>query len=268
MADPKEPHFFDVNYSQDGYEKNFKHWIKNSLIGEATPTYLMLPYVRERLAMLAPNAKFIAIIREPVSRAYSEWWMLHSRGQDDLSFRDAINENLRCMTSGNQFAGANGELKWKRAYNELVSNKVQTRAYLDHGYYANHLDDLFNLVDRENVLVILQEDWNSNTKHVAEIIWKFLDQDPEDFNAPSKEASNVALGAGVSSLWKIMRKSRILNYSEYVPQTYRNKFKEIIANFYPPKQISTEDRSFLREHYAPHNNKLRALLELDLKNWS
>ena len=78
----------------------------------------------------------------------------------------------------------------------------------------------------------------------------------------------MALGAGVSSLWKIMRKSRILKYSEYVPQTYRNKIKEIITNFYPPKQISTEDRSFLREHYAPHNNKLRALLELDLKNWS
>lgn len=269
MANPKEPHFYDVNYNHDGYDKKiFKHWVKGQLIGEATPTYLMLPYVRQRLALLAPDTKFITIIREPVSRAYSEWWMLHSRGQDELSFRDAINENLRCMISGNQFDDPNGEHKWKSAYNELVSNKVLTRAYLDHGYYANHLDDLFNLVGREKVLVILQEDWNFNTKHIAEIIWKFLGQDPEGFNPPSKEASNKALGAGVSSLWKIMRKLRILKYTQYVPETSRNKIKKIINNFYPPKQISTEDRSFLRAHYAPHNNKLRALLELDLENWS
>lgn len=143
----------------------------------------MLPYARKRLALFAPDTILITIIREPVSKAYSEWWMLHSRGQDELSFRDAVNENLRLMVSGNQFDGANGEHKWKSAYNELVSNKVMTRTYLDHGYYSNHLGDLFNLVGRENVLVILQEDWNFNTKQIAELIWKFLGQAPEDFNS-------------------------------------------------------------------------------------
>ncbi len=82
MSTPKEPHFFDAHY-----ERGFEHyatWPAHGIAGEATPSYLLVPYVAERIKADLPDAKLIAILRHPVERAFSSWWMFHARGMEPL----------------------------------------------------------------------------------------------------------------------------------------------------------------------------------------
>ena len=269
MAVPKEPHFFDVNFRPTGYEPKTFENSEGRLCGEATPTYLTLPFVRKRLAFYASGSKFIVLLREPVSRAYSEWWMLHSRGHEPLSFDAAIEANFEELQTASRFDGDCGAARWAKGYQELVRNKVLTRAYLDHGYYADHLEDLFKRVGRENVLVLLQDDWRRNPCDLALRIWGFLGLPKGELILPDNGGNaNLALGGGVASIWRLMRRTGVLRFSHLVPEAWRGAIKTLIRRVNPPPKISVNMEQQLRAHFAPHNNRLRQLLELELDSWS
>jgi hypothetical protein len=57
---------------------------------EKTSYMLENDEARGRLARLLPDVKLVFILREPVSRAYSNWLWSRKNGLETLSFRDAI----------------------------------------------------------------------------------------------------------------------------------------------------------------------------------
>ena len=57
---------------------------------EATPDYLFHPLAAARAAQLVPDAKLIALLRDPVERAYSHYRHMVRLGFEDLSFDEAI----------------------------------------------------------------------------------------------------------------------------------------------------------------------------------
>lgn len=58
--------------------------------GEACPYYIFHPLVPERVHALLPDSRFILMLRDPVSRAYSHYQQETVRGSEHLSFEDAI----------------------------------------------------------------------------------------------------------------------------------------------------------------------------------
>ncbi len=80
MAPEKEVHFFDRHHDRglDWYRSRFAGYEGQSAVGEATQTYLYLSEVPAKIAAVAPDAKLIAILRNPVGRAYSHYWMNRS----------------------------------------------------------------------------------------------------------------------------------------------------------------------------------------------
>ena len=56
-----------------GYAAFFRDAPQSSVTGEASPLYLFEPAAPENIARLAPNAKLIAILRDPVEQAYSHF---------------------------------------------------------------------------------------------------------------------------------------------------------------------------------------------------
>ncbi|MFO7568735.1 MAG: sulfotransferase, partial [Smithellaceae bacterium] len=99
MSVPKEPHYFDAYYEDMSFEeytrKNYSNFRGEKIIGEATPVYLLVPWALDRLAKHCPDAKYIALLRNPVDRAYSHWWMFYSRAMDALSFEEAVDVCLQ-----------------------------------------------------------------------------------------------------------------------------------------------------------------------------
>lgn len=61
-----------------------------ALTGEATPSYLFHPRAPERLAAAAPGARLLALLRNPVDRAYSHYQMNVRAGIEPLGFEEAL----------------------------------------------------------------------------------------------------------------------------------------------------------------------------------
>src|SRR6478752_4899918 len=95
LSTPKEPKFFltagtrprrdqhrgpgDAHSAREWvwqrgrYEQLFDAAPHGTLRGESTPFYLWDRAAHRRIHQLLPNVKLIAIIRDPVDRAYSNW---------------------------------------------------------------------------------------------------------------------------------------------------------------------------------------------------
>lgn len=100
MADVKEVHYFDDEdvFAQEpidhaSYEAHFPG--KQALQGETTPIYLWWKPACERIHRYNPDMKLIAVLRNPVDRAFSHWNMEFNRGNETRDFRSAVQAELQ-----------------------------------------------------------------------------------------------------------------------------------------------------------------------------
>lgn len=104
----KEIDFFSSNkrYAQ-GLESYWKSFPRRPIAPrrhitlEASPSYLMSPVAAERIARHLPKTLCLAVLRDPVARAYSAWNMYrqfkdgrHHRLHDPRSFEQAVADEL------------------------------------------------------------------------------------------------------------------------------------------------------------------------------
>src|SRR5688500_1593416 len=72
----KEIEYFSINFWK-GLHWFSRHFAakKDSIIGEVSPYYILHPHAARRISQLAPKVKLIALLRDPVERAYSNYWL-------------------------------------------------------------------------------------------------------------------------------------------------------------------------------------------------
>src|SRR5215211_4450364 len=164
-AAAKELHFFDNKFSEGvgWYRRCFSEGKRidghRTITGEASPKYLFDPQVPERMARIVPEARLIALLRNPVDRAYSHYQMEMSRGKEARSFEEATEEE---MTS------AKGE-----------GNTVDVaHAYLRRGLYAEQLERFSFFSNRDRLLVIKSEDLFTRRLEVLDRVLTFLKLPP------------------------------------------------------------------------------------------
>ncbi len=92
MSREKELHFFDRRFHRgiEWYARQFARAKGKIGIGEATPRYMYGAEAIARMYELLPETKLIAILRNPVDRAYSHYWHFRARGWEPLDFARAI----------------------------------------------------------------------------------------------------------------------------------------------------------------------------------
>ena len=102
----KEVHFFDdekyfkknkVNY--EVYHKYFTN--DNSKIkGESTPIYMYWSLAMKQIYEYNPQIKIIAVLRNPIERAFSHWNKERNNKKETADFSTAIRqESVRCQRS-------------------------------------------------------------------------------------------------------------------------------------------------------------------------
>jgi hypothetical protein len=78
-------------WRRDHYLALFADAPRDVLVGESTPLYLDDPAALLRIQSVKPDAKLIAVIRDPVDRAYSNWMHLWSDGlEPEADFVTAV----------------------------------------------------------------------------------------------------------------------------------------------------------------------------------
>ena len=141
----KEVHFFD-RYHDKGmawYLAHFPLREETTVVGEASPSYLFHPAVPERVREAVPDAKLVALLRNPVDRAYSHYRMIVKRGAEGLSFEAAIDQERERLSQGGDPTSLPG-----RRY-----------SYLSRGLYVDQLERWLSLFPRKQLLILKSEDF-------------------------------------------------------------------------------------------------------------
>ncbi len=153
----KEVHYFDENYDRNPmwYRSNFSLY-GGDISVEATPRYLFDEETLWRMSVLLPDVTVIALLREPVSRAFSHY--KHVRrgmgkwGTDHRSFQEAARADIEC-------AEERGVLS-RNDYKDIY------HSYVRRGIYSRQVER-FKRVYGENFIVLKSEEMFNNTNRVV-----------------------------------------------------------------------------------------------------
>lgn len=68
--------FFDTTYHRgiDSYREQFSEADPEQVVGESSPSYLLDHHAPQRIAKHLPDATLLFSVRNPVDRAFSQWW--------------------------------------------------------------------------------------------------------------------------------------------------------------------------------------------------
>ena len=171
-AATKELHFTTDRYQRglDWYLGQFPAELPpETITGEATPYALFHPLAPRRLREVAPAARLVALLRNPVDRAYSHYLLERSRGDETLDFASALDAERE------RLAGQEARLAIDPTY---VSPAHKHASYVSRGDYAPQLESWFSVFPREQILVIRSEDLYERSAETFAQVARFLGISP------------------------------------------------------------------------------------------
>lgn len=262
MSPVKEPHFFDHGGERRSFGgpgrvpgpefSTFEEYLGlfegargERAIGEASPTYLYLPEAAERIKRHVPEAKLIAVLRDPADRAYSAFLHAVRGGREPLGdFSEALREEEGRIRDG-----------WHHLYH-----------YRSRGYYHQQLSRFYGLFGQDRVRVYLYEDLRADPVGVARDIFRFLEVD--DSFVPDMSvrynATGVPRNRAVTALVKAFNRLTPA-LKKVLPFEARQRVKGVI--FTKPPPLPKEARGELVEAYREDVLALQGLIGRDLSGW-
>lgn len=170
----KEMRFFDkyFDYGFDWYNYYYPKFQKGKITGEASPEYLYNIHTPQRMHQAYPGAKIIVMLRNPIDRAFSNYNMIKSWGEEPLSFEEAIETEIERTKEEKQQLLAGTPLRFLY--------KVMHYTYADRGFYSKQLKHWFKYFDKSQFYFIRSEDFFADPKQQTAFVLDFLDLNRSD----------------------------------------------------------------------------------------
>ncbi len=174
----KEVHFFDLHFNKGEYWyrshfplRSIKFNLKKNnlhtyLTCEATPIYIFHPLAPYRISDLLPNAKFIILLRNPVERAYSHYWLRVRRGGEPLPFEEAIQQESE------RLRGQREKIILQKEEN--YGYNFWHYSYLARGIYIDQIETWYRLFPKNQFLIIKSEDFYTHSTDTLNSCFEFL----------------------------------------------------------------------------------------------
>lgn len=234
----------------ESYRALFDDVTDEIAIGEASPWYLYVPQAPERIVRYLPNVKLIAILREPVERAYS-------------NFLHAVREGLEPLRDFTQAMAAETE--------RIESNWSYRWHYKQKGFYYIQLKRYFDLFSREQIAIYRYEDFTNNTVEVMQDMFRFLSVDPS-FVPDTTQKHNVSAMAKNKDLEEFLTRSNPLKsiISPLLPSVkLRRQLKNHLLklNLQPKPQLQAEIKEQYLSEYHQDVLQLQDLTQQDFSRW-
>jgi hypothetical protein len=162
-ADKEAPFFNRPELYSHGVEHLFATYFPQPLpagrlLGTVTPQYMCVAGCASRLATAFPACLLVALLRDPVDRAYSHYRMAVRRGQETRSFDDAI----AAMLSGPEAIAAARE------------STALGETYVAWGEYGRVLGEYLDRFERDHLLITFTADLERDPGGVITAIMEFL----------------------------------------------------------------------------------------------
>jgi sulfotransferase family protein len=241
IAREKEVHFFDQHFENgpDWYRGRFEGAQGERAVGEASPTYMNRDEWVARMAELLPDAKLIAVLRNPVDRAYSHYWWMRA-----LYERRTFAEGARAEMSGAEDPPRFG--------------------YLAEGRYVEHLERLCRWYPRTSLAVVILEEMRRAPEEGFSALCRFLDIDDS--------VKPAVLGAVMNRAYRLRfprLRVEMMRFHAWdrLPRGWAERIDlwNRVPFSYPP--MDPEIRSELEAYFSRYNAALEAWLGRALPVW-
>jgi hypothetical protein len=172
----KELHFFDDRFWRGlGWYRSCFPLVTSRFVarrcggdlvaGESTPSYLFHPAVPARIAETLSTVRLIALLRDPIERAYSHYQLMRRKGLEDLPFEEAL------AAEEERLAGEEERILADPRYG---SHHYRHHSYVLRGLYAEQLERWFAHFPRERMLIIRAEDFFADPAGIYAEVLRFL----------------------------------------------------------------------------------------------
>jgi hypothetical protein len=274
MSELKEPRFFATDLRArfqahgvgahpqtiEEYSALFADAQPGQLAGDASPSYLRSRVAAAEIARVRPDARIVAVLREPASFLRSmHLEMVQNRVEDELDLRRALDAEALEPAA----PAAAGELP-----------PPPELRYTDRVRYVEQLRRYHEAFPREQVLVLIYDDFRADNEATLRALQRFLGVDDtlpfEVLEAnPSVRLRSVRMDDAVNSL-KSGRggMGRALKAAgSLVPERARSTVVGAVRNrlvYAEPEPPDIELEAELRRRFAPEVRALGEYLSRDL----
>lgn len=167
--------YFDLNYHRGPawYAAHFPLRVTarrrvpegEPVVFESSGYYMFHPLAPARIAKDLPAVRLVAMLRDPVERAFSAWKHESARGYESLPFVEALrHEDERLRGQAERMISEPG----------YASQSHRHHAYQRRGDYVAQLQRLYELFPREQVHVVYSEDFFSRPQEEFARLCQFL----------------------------------------------------------------------------------------------
>lgn len=226
----------------ESYQAQFQKVTNEIAIGESSPIYLWWPTdVPDRIYHHLPDVKLIAIFRNPIDRAYSDFLNMRQLGWEPVpDFAKALREEENRIQQG-----------WGPFYH-----------YQKKGFYYANLERFFQKFDREKIRLYLYEDLRKDTANLVGDLFRFLGVD-DTFMPDVEKVYNASNRIPKTFYGRVLNKlSKYDLLKPLHPAIERAKKQELAS---PP--LALEIRKQLVETYREDILHFQDLINRDLSEW-
>jgi hypothetical protein len=244
MPRMKEPHYFTRMWPrivptvkrEPDYRALFADAGDVRYRGEASPSYLTDPIAAPEIRKVSPDARIIISLRDPVARAYSQYWHLARYGTEQPSFLEVVRRHLSEIHP-----------YWETPLVHTGEYVEPVRRYLD----------LFG----DHVHVMFYEEYAEDARRELRKIFEFLGVDtapaatvPTEQRNPGQLPRNPAM----RRLYSMRRTRRVIG--GLVPRRLHGRVERAALRPQRPPEMEPEARRLLGELYDPEREELARLL--------
>ena len=164
---------FPTKFIQKKIESEYKKF----LTYDVTPFYIYNPLVVDRIFKFSPNAKIIAVLRNPIDRAYSNYNnRMQDEGDTKTTFEEIVYSEIEKIEN-NENNQENNAFLVDEFYELLLAR----------GFYAKQLEFWFKKFPRKNILLISSEELAVNTDKTISEVFEFLEVPDQKINDLTKQ---------------------------------------------------------------------------------
>jgi hypothetical protein len=236
-------------YSWDAYRALFAGAGPAAAVGEASVNYLYSDTTPRRIQARLPDVQLVAVLRNPIERAYSHYLHLRRSGREPIEdFRRALAAEAERRRQG---------WEWSWHYTEMGFYHRQLRRYLDR-------------FDRDQLAVYLFDDFRADNLAVTQALYRRIGVDPTF--VPTRGLQHEKTGEPISAWLQsflltpdhpIRRAARAV-----LPEATRDWLFRWLRNQNVAKPpMAPDTRRRLADLYAEEVDRLEGLLDRDLSHW-
>lgn len=229
--------------SEENYLKLFNGPDNTPIVGESSAEYTNYPLlsgIPERIQRFNPDSRFIYILRDPIERTISHYWMYINYYALEIDPSEAIRKRPELIA---------------------ISN------------YTMQLKQFLQFFNIDKIFVTTFEELTSNPKNSYQQILAWLNVDntyiPDNLNTPKNVSSyKIRKQSALGLLFKFQNSKVWDKIGGFFPSWFTSFGSRLAVSYYDKNQTPMEDfKEMLRPIYLPQVDELSNILNRDFSIW-